>query len=68
MHNPYQGKSTTGCDDQLEPFHEWTAVPESSPMPVWCIATFVAAVAVAFVSFIFVMNALVLLLSVIGGG
>lgn len=65
--NPYQGKSTTGCDDQLEPYHEWTAVPEPEPVPVRSIIAFSAVHVGIFVAFIVAANALVWALSMIGG-
>ncbi len=65
----YQGKSTTGCDDQFEPYHEWTVVPEPepAPVPVLEIAAFVAVMGAAFVAFVAVMNAAIWVLSMIGG-
>lgn len=67
MHNPHHGKSTTGCDDQLEEYHEWAAVPEREPVPVRDIAMFVGFMLVTFAAFMVVANMLVWALSMIGG-
>ena len=67
MHNPHQGKSTPGCDDQYEDPYEWAAVPEPEPVPLRAIAAFLAFGIGTFVAFVTAANLLVWALSMIGG-